>query len=92
MAASDTWTHNAKSNCHATDRGQTNSQRYLIPAAENHTSPLVIRKRLMADTVVMCVVTGNSDDEYVARPQAGGRQSSNASSTLHSLLDSVINK
>ncbi len=45
-----------------------------------------------ADTVVMCVVTGNSDDEYVARPQAGGRQSSDASSTLHSLLDSVINK
>jgi hypothetical protein len=53
---------------------------------------VVICKRLLADTVVMCVVTGSSDDEYVARPQAGGRQSSDASSTLHSLLDSVINK
>ncbi|KAL0021900.1 hypothetical protein WJX79_000435 [Trebouxia sp. C0005] len=37
------------------------------------------------------VVTSSVDDEYVARPQAGGRQSSDASSTLHSLLDSVIN-
>ncbi|KAL0055357.1 hypothetical protein WJX82_011017 [Trebouxia sp. C0006] len=37
------------------------------------------------------IVTGSSDDEYVTRPQAGGRQSSDASSTLHSLLDSVIN-
>lgn len=37
------------------------------------------------------IVTGSSDDEYVARPQAGARQSSDTSSTLHSLLDSVIN-
>ncbi|KAL0035833.1 hypothetical protein WJX77_004686 [Trebouxia sp. C0004] len=37
------------------------------------------------------VVTGSSDDEYVAHSQAGGRQSPDASSTLHSLLDSVIN-
>lgn len=68
------------------------AKQYLMSAALNHTSSVVMCERSMADPVVMCVVTGSSDDEYVARPQTGGRQSSDASSTLHSLLDSVINK
>ncbi len=51
-----------------------------------------VRDRWLIQWWGVCVVTGSSDDEYVARPQAGGSQSSDTSSTLHSLLDSVINK
>ena len=37
--------------------------------------------------------TGTSDDELVARPQAGSKRATQTSSTtLHSLLDNVIDK